>query len=483
MFFARLMACMAVTASSVFAASYPLPLPSKSFFDFTPPSDSPSAKSNWKLVREAPGLVNGPIPIILIHGQTTDRWGNFIDWASNSPETEAVDFRDRFQLWNYLHSNSGVNAPIGYSSSYPAFSESIVAYLDRFIRSASSEGVVVDNVRYVFPPGPFGIIAHSQGGLVARAFLVNFPQYASRVFGVVTLSAPHMGTPWATPEWVRCTVNRVVEGHPWNLLSQVLQGLFCQAVLTGYFSTGKQSDLDMGWLNYDHASGFGLPVMAFQAWEPGRGFVWLQLSPRDSTQTNARTLPGYSDTTFEPQTPLSTYCGGLDAITPKTRGGMSLDKFFLYGGYIEPAPNWKRAVEKNRKALYNPNTAIAENAGLAITDALMGLVPTAGTDAPVGAYRVSDGFVPLQSQLMLDGKEGSLIYDTWSFWWWRFPTSPVRLKEALIRAHTLGEPDRLRIYPGYSHLDMVTGKYNAQTKHSDLFTSVARDLLSVAPTE
>ncbi|MBI5093970.1 MAG: hypothetical protein HZB26_16205 [Candidatus Hydrogenedentes bacterium] len=474
--------CAALSAVPSSALGFVVSSPDKSFFDTTPPSDAPEAKKNWRLVREAASDVNGPIPVVLIHGQSMDRWGNFIDWASTCGEPEAVQFRRSFQIWNYLHSNIGVDAAIGYSPDYPAFGESIAAYLDRFITAAIVDGVDAGGKRHYFPPGPFGIVTHSQGGLIGRAFLTNFPEHATRVFGVVTLSAPHLGTPWATPEWVRSTVNRVSLSRPAANGGIMLQGLFCHTALTAYFSTAKQSDLDMGWVNLDQASGLGIPQTQLRTWKPGRGFVTLRLSPRDSSQTLARALPGYSDTTFEPETLLSTYCGGLDEIVPQFRGDLCLERFFLYGSYVEPDGSAWQALNSAGKVIYDTRTAAGENALLGVANVLMGLVPSPGADAPAGAYRVSDGFVPLQSQLMLDGREGGLIYEVSRSCGRYVPVCPIRLKKELLRAHTLANPDRIRVLPGYSHLDTGIGKYDAKTRHSELFAMVARDLLSVAPT-
>lgn len=80
---------------------------------------------------------------------------------------------------------------------------------------------------------------------------------------------------------------------------------------------------------------------------------------------------------------------------------------------------------------------------------------------------------------MLDGQEGDLIYETDTVDGWRFATFTPRLD--LIAAHTLADPSRLRIVRGGTHLEGVTGRYDMQTGHSDLFSMVAADLLSVIP--
>ena len=173
----------------------PGPAPTGDFFDFTPVSAAPEAKAAWDFYPMAPETIAGPVPVILIHGMVSDRWTDFAHWAEHSDEAAA--FRAHFQLWNFSHPGTGVTAPIGFSSAYPSFSESVVAYLARFIENAETHGVELDGKRYVFPSGPYAMVAHSAGGLKARAFLVNYPEHAERVFAVVTLACPHTRA-WAS---------------------------------------------------------------------------------------------------------------------------------------------------------------------------------------------------------------------------------------------------------------------------------------------
>ena len=56
--------------------------------------------------------------------------------------------------------------------------------------------------------------------------------------------------------------------------------------------------------NTDAQGGFGIPERAFRSWKSGVGFEYVMLSPRDANATDARHLPGYQDSTFEPAHPL-----------------------------------------------------------------------------------------------------------------------------------------------------------------------------------
>lgn len=439
-------------------------------------STSPDAKAHWKFTRARAQDVDGPVPLILVHGLSTDFWEAFETWAADSDDADI--FRQTFQLWKYLTPNDGVNAAVGFGTDYAGFDESLAAYLNRFIEKAETEGTRgTDGNRYFFPEGPFCMLTHSQGGVTARAFLANFPAKAERCLGVVTLSAPHMGSPGATPEWVRYTLADL--GIPPVFLRQIIRGNVSDFVVNAYLSTERQSDMDMGWANFDADGIGGIPTRQFRAWFPGQGFQLRTLSPRDANLTDARATPGIDDETFEPTELLPNYCGGMDLITPETRGGMNMDKFFLYGAYLQPGADLPELIQQLRDA--DNRDGSIYNVVLRLLSLLMGRMQSAGSNPPLGVYLLNDGFVPLQSQLMLDGKETRLLYKTTQIGPIVLPKRPLSPRTRLIRQHTLANPDRIRILEGWSHYDTVTGRYNPATKTSPLFSQVANDLLSVVP--
>lgn len=441
------------------------------------PVDDPALKWHWRVVRVAPDEAIGPVPLLLIHGAGTDRWQEFIDWVQHS--AEASEFRSHYQIWSYIQLTDGINAPIGFDPSCPRFEESIIAYLYRLLEKATLEGVETDGEIYTFPAaGPMAILSDSHGALKARAFMVNYPQYGDRVVGAIALGGPNMGTPWATPEWMRHTASRI------GLLNPGFGELIVEdAIASNFLSTKSQSDLDMGWGNYDAAGSGGIPYIHFNTWTGAEGSIDLVLSPRDANRSDARTLPGFDDYTFEPQEPLGTWCGGLDHITPQFRGDRYADKFFLYGSYIERNRGWLAMFQRAGDGLMETSRNRFESIGLRVANILMGFVASEGGDWPASPYRVGDGFIPLQSQLMLDGKENQFIYETQNVLGWTVPRFPIRLNMDVINAHTLADPDRIRIWPGWTHLDTVTGRYNQATGHSELFTQIGTDLMSVLPEE
>ena len=413
---------------------------------------------------------------MLVHGLGGDRWGDFAHWAAHSEE--AAPLREHFQLWNFSHPVSGVTAPIGFSSAYPSFPESIVAYLARFLADAESNGVEVEGETYYFPSGPYAMLTHSQGGIKARAFMLNYPEQADRVFAVVTLGCPHMGSPWATPEWVRHTLSTLGLTNEF-LGEKIIEGALAELILNGYFNVKRQSDLDTGWGNFDMQGGFGIPTRDFATWYWPWGLREATVSARDANLTYARELPDIADQTFEPPELFDTYCGGLDLITPSERGEMHLDKFFVYASYIDVIDDFTRMLAGMGWDDYDDRMTM--NGGLRLVQILMGLVESSGSVYPLGAYHVGDGFVPIQSQLLMDGAETELLYKTKIVRGWEVPVQPIELKEDVIQAHTLALPERIRILRGWSHLDTVTGRYRPEVGHSELFQGVLDDLLSVLP--
>lgn len=450
----------------------------KGLFPSFPPSVSGSERKwVWQLFRVGIDEAVGPVPLLMIHGAGTDRWSEFTHWARFSPE--AADFRQRFQIWNFSHPMSGINAPIGFDPECPEFDESIVAYLYRRLEVATEEGTTTAEGTSKFPAdGPITIITNSHGALKARAFMVNFPEYGDRVLGAVTLGGPHMGTPWATPEWLRFTASRFGLLTP-NLGERLVE----DAITSNYVSLSAQSDLDMGWPNFDAEGGAGIPYRRFNTWTQADGAVNRVLSPRDANVSDARTLPGYDDQTFDPQVQLETFCGGMEHITPALAGGLYMDRFFLYGSYLYRGRGWLDMFLRSDDGVVSGSANLFENSSLRAINAIMGFVPSAGADWPMSPYRMGDGFVPLQSQLMLDGKETIPVYKTHEVLGWRVPVLPFTPDLELIAQHTLADPERIRIWPGWSHLDTVTGRYNKETGHSELFMQVAADLSSVLPDE
>ncbi len=436
------------------------------------PTDDPAARQSWKLYRAIPDAAVGPVPLLLIHGTGTNRWANFLDWAARSEEAEGL--RANFQIWVFDQPMAGINAAIGFDPSCPTYENSIVAWLRKFLDQAITEGSVTDGVRYYWPPGPFAILTNSSGGLKALAFMNNYPDWGQQVLACINLGAPMLGSPLATIEWGRHTVSRMGIGKL-NLAAAVLENL----IQINYFSVKNQSDLDNGWGNFDEPAGQGIPYRHFQAWSIERKWHPRVLSPRDANVSWARTRPDYADdNTFEPDVPLPNYCGGLDSIIPSGRGENFLDRFYLYAGYIRDAEGLADIAVRSDDDMTSFWKNLIESVGLRLTGIMMGLYESPSGRWPLTAYQLNDGFVPLQSMLACPGSPGRHFYQTRNILGWEVPAWPLEPDWDLITENTLALPEHLRIFPGWSHLEIVNGRYNRRTRHSELFAYITDDLLN-----
>lgn len=445
----------------------------KGFIPSSPdPVSDPALKKDWRLYPVAPEKITGAVPVVLIHGATNDRWAEFTHWAEHSPEAEA--FRRDFSLWNFRHEMFGIDGAMGFDPDCPSYEESISAYLRRFLEQAETQGVEEDGVRYYFPPGPFALLTHSSGSQKAQAFLANNPDYAERVLVWVTLGPCHTGTPIATMEWNLHTLSRLGLGR-----ANPLFALFRRLLDRNYLTDKRQADLDSGWLNTDSAGGQGIPLRRFKTTEPGGKRKKRVLSPRDAARSDARGLPGFEeDTTFLPDPPLETWCGGADLVIPSERGQLHTDRLIIHASYTDGRIRLFDLLRRSNDGVADGTTIFMEGLALAIGGRLMGLFDSAGSGWPMGAYQLNDGFIPLQSQVFLDGAQTAPVFETRTALGRTLPDTPLRPNLEVIASHTLAQPENIRIWKNWSHLETVTGRYTLRTRSSAYFTAVAADLSS-----
>lgn len=450
----------------------------KGFIPSSPdPSPDPALKRDWRLYPVAPGKIAGAVPVVLIHGATNDRWAEFTHWAEHSPEAEA--FRRDFSLWNFRHEMFGMDGAIGYDRDCPSYSESISAYLRRFLEQAETQGVEADGGRHTFPPGPFALLTHSSGSQKAQAFLVNNPDYAERVFVWVTLGPCHTGTPIATMEWDLHTLSRLGLGRANPLFAG-----FRWLLDRNYLTDKRQADMDSGWLNTDRAGGQGIPLRRFKTTESGGRRKERVLSPRDAARSDARGLAGFEeDTTFFPDPRSETWCGGADLVAPAFRGDRHTDRLIIHASYTDGKLRLFDLLRRSNDGVVDGRTVFMEGLALAICGRLMGLFDSASGGWPMGAYQLNDGFIPLQSQVLLDGRQAASVFETRTVLGRTQPDRPLRPNLDVIAEHTLAPPENIRIWKNWSHLETVTGRYNVRTGKSAYFTAVAADLSSALAKE
>ncbi|HOH52279.1 MAG TPA: hypothetical protein PLI98_16225 [Candidatus Hydrogenedentes bacterium] len=441
------------------------------------PVGDPALKKDWRLYPVAPEKITGAVPVVLIHGATNDRWAEFTHWAENSPE--AATFRRDFSLWNFRHEMFGIDGAMGFDPDCPSYEDSISAHLRRFLEQAETQGVETDSGRHYFPPGRFALLTHSSGAQKAQAFLVNNPDYAERVFVWVTLSPCHTGTPIATMEWDLHTLSRLGLGR-----ANPFFALFRRLLDRNYLTDKRQADLDSGWLNTDRAGGQGIPLRRFTTNEPGGGRKERVLSPRDAARSDARGLPGFEeDTTFVPDPPLETWCGGADLVIPSERGGLYTDRLIIHASYTDGKLRLFDLLRRSNDGVVKGKTVFLENLSLFVCGRFMALFDSVGGGWPMGAYQLNDGFIPMQSQVFLDGRQTAPVFETRTVLGRTLPDTPLRPNLDVIAAHTLAKPENIRIWRNWSHLETVTGRYNVRTGKSAYFTAVAADLSSALAKE
>jgi pimeloyl-ACP methyl ester carboxylesterase len=262
---------------------------------------------------------------------------------------------------------------------------------------------------------PHLILAHSMGGLVARAYMVYHRHRGGRwagttggdtTVGLVTLATPHHGTPAANdPEALKSHTafgwGTVMKGG--NYAYWWLNAGFLSAP---FLDSRAANRSDLRWDNYDRA----IPSNDLPGDDVNR---WLASVNRDFAPYQGKTIA---------------YAGALRPLSP----------------YL--APEAIKALVEQRTAALNLHRA------LEITNELL-------TRGLSGRFDATDGLVPVKSALLCDPPARRASATTGSTY---LCTSPVRvrrfepggrgLERVSLPANTLS----IRLRPrGYDHIDML----------------------------
>ncbi len=425
---------------------------------------------------------NGTIPIILIHGVGSHedtqkqgdpglagklyaRWDNFITWAfgpdrNGGTSDDGLDL-DYYQLWLFLHDSY---EPVGYD--YGTTGE-LVPNNVRDLEAEIQRARIEDG----FPEAEqqFLIVAHSRGGLVARTF-TELSNMGDQVMAAITLATPHHGSPLAVPDWsfhTLATHFTLAPGQldPGDIIQQV--GIYKNVAwwLPGY--------ADLAWDNFDGTAPylFGIP----DRWSSLTTVLNGIKVRRHHLTTNDAGWPTDSQVTDETM-PLPTEYVLNDGETPGRRDGAtlwdlnhqpitdhSIDKFILYGAYVEDP------ILKN---------AFLEHAGLSVLNLMLGFFES--ESQTVSHFAANDGMVPIQSSLYLYGDAFEPVYDTYKPIWYfgrEKVKEPIVLDaDAIENRMKIANREHYRIYPGFDHLDMVEGK---ETLFQDIVADLDRTVVSV----
>ncbi len=457
----------------------------------TTPTPCDFFPATLKQVRDDAGQVvgTGSIPIVLLHGTGSyrrpageyARWKNLIDYALAGN----LDL-DKYQLWWF---ERHTDKPIGYDETLTD-------------SSAKELRTQIDNCRQnkingnsaLFPPAgqQFLIVAHSQGGLVARAFM-NKQNGADEVMAMITLATPHHGSPGAVPDWIYLTTFDFFPiGN--SILHMTLGGSFNQYYRTT-FDRFAYGEADLAWDNFDdaipHFWSFPLPYacgeMASHILSPNDGGLpYSNAYPNDDDME----LPsGYYAPPGRYGRAVGTTLSELNAADPY------LKKIIFYGGYLSEKQGiaidlimYKTSSKDNDslcKSCDGLDTASAtkETWGLRGASGMMASIKAGEpflTWKGTAYYAANDGMVPLQSALMLEPATTAApepIYGVNTFLF-ASPTTqwPIGLdRDKIVNRLPSGVPaTHIRYCKNYTHLDMVEGLQ--RDGGEELFNSIVQDI-------
>ncbi|HOH31700.1 MAG TPA: hypothetical protein PLC40_18635, partial [Candidatus Hydrogenedentes bacterium] len=337
------------------------------------------------------------IPLVLIHGAGSykdgnyGRWDKFIDWATGP----GASMMSRFQIWWFKHYTG---YPIGFNegtSNAAAYRPNSAYEFNERLNEA--RGRQTDP----FPSAdqPFVIVAHSRGGLVARAWMQNFPGAADQVIAALTLSTPHHGSTLAVPDWnyhnIRYNYGLSVPCPPSIPLCIPFQiQEFILTFATGKFDWYTPGGADLAWDNFDYKGktqtfGFGVPYKEVFKLDTTFGGVW-KLWHTLSDHDVGWPCPADSDTDLH-LPPLYENSGRgytLWDLNHDDSASFFFSKAILYGGYYSSP-----GVSIHDYDIWD------ENSQQRVAGEFMAKQDSRGAD--VSHYAANDGLVALQSALAL----------------------------------------------------------------------------------
>ncbi len=331
---------------------------------------------------------SGSVPIILIHGWTAegridgDADSGCAHWSSFLNNLLTAELEDTYSFYIFYHDTTKA---IGFDGS----------------ANADELGSAIDSLNLTTDT-QFGMIAHSRGGLVARAFLNRYRSglYGERLFLLLTLGTPHHGAPAAVPDWGLSSLKDVrVDGKEdclinnlYNLTTDVVQ--ICSPKVGPFripvkrrpiFNIGEIGALDLGWDNFDGPEHGIDYVSSFVIDAPGPIAVGAThtLSIVDSNTVQSVLPAGQVDNDLHPSAG-SESAGSLSNLNEHELFG---NKFVVYGGYFSDPSHSTITFE-------NQSSAPLEYAGRLLGD-------FKSKDSDLQLFFANDGLVPIQSAIFL----------------------------------------------------------------------------------
>jgi CII-binding regulator of phage lambda lysogenization HflD len=316
------------------------------------------------------------IPLVLLHGAGSDaegdsnyRWDTMLNYIDSDISANY----DEFDIYIWTRSTS---LPIGFNGA--EFSQ---ADLLRYSLYEDANGPMLgSNVNDAV------LVAHSQGGLVARSFMNTYDtslgyEYGADVTGLITLGTPHHGSPFAVPDWDAATWGDVFGT---GLVDQINLKMLVGNGGLG-FDSNSWGSVQLAWDNMDGAVD-GTNTTIFPTWI-------YSLTEGD---LNINTSP--SDLTNNYPIELKNQFGTLKDLNNEEN---YFDKIITFAAYDDSLfDNWvyEEVYDKLGILANGGLNIVGEHGGLTFLTRLL-----SDFDADSGInYYANDGMVPLQSALLLD---------------------------------------------------------------------------------
>ncbi len=401
--------------------------------------------------------ITGPgIPLILIHGNGADRsdelpwsrWDTFMNFVDANP----LLFKE-FDLYIWFHTTE---IPIGFNG-YTGNAK----YLANAISSLGGKKVI--------------LVAHSQGGLIARSYM-NYNNQGENVLGLITLGTPHHGSPFAVPDWNAWTWGRNVNGSTGLFDNIESLAMFNIAVnyeptsllflnLSPAFDYDKIGSLNLAWDNEDQVMdsyfSFDWPGVSFSI--NGK----LQFSSRDLNSSN-----NYADMDLLYSDLIKSKFGTLQYLNNLSSNLINNSKTICYGAYDQNISLLSNGSLSTEELTIN-QVAKNEHGSLAWLTKLLSFAHDGITNET--NYLANDGMVPLQSALLLNISGGGQFAS-------KNVLGEINIDEDLINSRQLVK--HMRIFNGSTglkdHLDLLDASItNQETQY--YWNTLAMDIRSFMP--
>jgi WD40 repeat protein len=385
------------------------------------------------------------IPLILVHGNNSERdgngilpdtlrddarWGTFWDYINNS------DQYSQFDVYTWIHDTSKAIGFNGNTGNASELADCIYNYI----------------LPHYQPGTKVVFVAYSRGGLVVRSFM-NYNNQGDDVHGLITLGTPHHGSPFAVPDWDAFT-------FAWKL--GTLKYLYTSTfnLLVGRnglgFDIDRLGSLNLAWDNLDNAI-MGIKSSAFDVAFANNGTVSL-------TSRDINNIESYNDTTILYSDLYKSTFGTLANLN-QTFQYSYYSKIVTFGAFDE---NFSDNTELNDFFDVLAQGFNDEHERLNAITKLLSVYSHDVVSNNVNYY-ANDGLVPLQSALCLDISNGDAFSS--------ISGDIVSLNTSTIRAKK-GDLKRYYILNGYTSEDDMGNTYTlgkSMRDHLDLIETSATE--------